>query len=123
MPLLRETILLFALNLLDAVLTIIWVRNGIAGEGNQLMARLLEMGNLPFLAVKLAIGSLVAIVILSWGDLRVARYGLTFAIAVYLCLMSVHLVTGLSALGYISPSTVTELAAIPSQIFALIFRT
>jgi hypothetical protein len=56
MSLLRPTFLLFALNILDALLTIVWVRSGIAIEGNQLMARLLDMGNLPFLGFKAAIG-------------------------------------------------------------------
>jgi len=123
MPLLRQTFLLFGLNLLDALLTIVWVRNGVATEGNQLMARLLDIGNLPFLSVKVAIGFLAALVILHWGDLRVARYGLTVALAVYLGLMTVHIFTGLSAFGYVSASTLNDLAAWPDQILAFFFRT
>lgn len=123
MPLLRQTFLLFGLNLLDALLTIVWVRNGIATEGNQLMARLLDIGNLPFLSVKVALGFLAALVILHWGDLRVARYGLTVALAVYLGLMTVHIFTGLSAFGYVSASTLNDLAAWPDQILAFFFTT
>jgi len=118
MSLLRQTFLLFALNLLDALLTIVWVRNGVAAEGNQMMARLLDIGNLPFLAVKVAIGALAAVVILYWGDLRVARYGLSVALAVYLGLMTVHIFTGLSAFGYISASTVKEFSDWSGQIVA-----
>ena len=118
MPLLRETFLLFALNLLDAILTIDWVRNGVATEGNQWMARLLDIGNVPFLTVKVAIGFLAALVILHWGERSVARYGLAIALAVYLGLMGVHVFTGLSAFGYVSPAFLSDLAAFPGEIVA-----
>jgi len=39
------------------------VRNGFATEGNQLMAELLDIGDLPFLAVKVAVGGVAAIVL------------------------------------------------------------
>ena len=60
MHLLGQACLLFALNFLDAVLTIYWVRNGFATEGNQLMAILLDIGDVPFLLVKLSIGAIAA---------------------------------------------------------------
>jgi len=102
MHLFRETFLLFSLNILDALLTIVWVRNGVAGEGNLLMARLLDTGDFAFLGAKIAIGIITAMVLLRWGNLRLARYGLTVALAIYIGLMGVHVVTGLSALGYFS---------------------
>src|SRR5262245_10819506 len=101
MHLFRETFLLFSLNLLDAILTIIWVRNGVATEGNQLMARLLDSGDITFLAAKIAIGTITALVLLRWGNRRLARYGLTLALAVYISLMGIHVMTGLTAFGYI----------------------
>jgi hypothetical protein len=101
MLLFRETLLLFSLNLLDALLTIVWVRNGIAAEGNQILAPLLETGDYTFLAVKLAIGTVAAMVLLRWSDVPVAKYGLTAALVVYVGLMGVHLFTGLAAFGYI----------------------
>jgi hypothetical protein len=107
MPLLRPTFLLFALNFLDALLTIVWVRSGVAAEGNQLMAKLLDMGNLPF-GVKVGIGFVAAAVILNWQDLRVARYGLSVALAIYMGLMTVHLFTGLAAVGYIPVAIVNS---------------
>ena len=61
MQLLAPTFLLFVLNLLDALLTVVWVRAGVATEGNQLMASLLDIGNVPFLGVKIAIGFVTAI--------------------------------------------------------------
>ena len=102
MHLFRETFLLFSLNLLDAILTIVWVRNGVATEGNELMARLLDSGDFTFLTAKIAIGTITALVLLRWGNRRLAKYGLTVALAVYISLMGIHLVTGLSAFGYIS---------------------
>jgi len=97
MHLLVPTILLFALNLLDALLTIVWVRSGVATEGNQLMAHLLDIGNGPFLIVKIAIGAFAAVVLCKWGNRRTARYGLAVALSVYIGLMGIHLFTGLSA--------------------------
>jgi hypothetical protein len=119
MQLFRETFLLFSLNLLDALLTIIWVRNGVASEGNQLMARLLEKGDFTFLGAKIAIGTIAAVVILRWGDLRLARYGVSLALAVYISLMGIHVFTGLSAFGYISNSFLHDLATWRDGLLAL----
>ena len=113
MHLFRETFLLFSLNLLDAMLTIIWVRNGVATEGNHLMARLLDSGDFSFLSAKIAIGTITALVLLRWGNRTLARYGLSLALAGYISLMGIHVVTGLSAFGYISKTTIENM-----QIFA-----
>jgi hypothetical protein len=118
MHLMRQTFLLFSLNLLDAVLTIFWVRHGVAIESNQLMANLLEIGNFPFLAVKLAMGAVTAIVILYWGDRRIARLGMTLAISVYLGLMGVHIFTGLSAFGLLSSNQLHDFASWAGQLLA-----
>lgn len=111
MKLSRQTFLLFFLNFLDAVLTIYWVRNGFATEGNQLMAGLLDIGYAPFLIVKLGIGALAAFVLSRWGNLRVARYGLTLALALYISLMGVHFMTGLSAFGFISETVIQDFSS------------
>jgi Domain of unknown function (DUF5658) len=110
--------LLFALNLLDALLTIVWVRSGVATEGNQLMASLLDIGNGPFLGVKIMIGFVAAIVLYKYRHKSVARYGLAVALAVYIGLMGIHMFTGLAAFGYVSNSTLRELAEIPGQLLA-----
>ena len=109
---------LFALNLFDAILTIYWVRNGFASEGNQLMAGLLDMGNTPFLLVKIAMGALTALVLSRFSDLKIAKLGLAIALGVYVSLMFVHVVTGLSAFGYISEETVNQFGIISHQAFA-----
>ncbi|MEP6945987.1 MAG: DUF5658 family protein [Acidobacteriota bacterium] len=120
MPLAAPTLLLFALNLLDALLTIIWVRSGVATEGNQLMAGLLDIGNGPFLAAKIGVGAIAAIVLLRWGSRPMARYGVAVALAVYISLMGIHIFTGLSAMGYISANFLHDLTKYPEQFFALL---
>jgi len=118
MQLLAPVLLLFALNLLDAVLTILWVRSGVATEGNQLMASLLDIGDGPFLAVKIAIGAVTAIVLFRCGHRPLAKYGVTLALAVYLGLMAVHAFTGLSAFGYVSNTFIQDLGTFAGQLFA-----
>jgi len=118
MHLFAAPFLLFGLNLLDALLTIIWVRSGVATEGNQLMARLLDIGNGPFLGVKIAVGLVAAFVLYKWGDRPLAKYGLSIAIAIYLGLMGVHLFTGLAAFGIVSNTSIQNVVEFPQQILA-----
>lgn len=105
------TILLFSLNLLDALLTIVWVRNGVATESNQLMASLLDIGDGPFLAVKIGMGLIVAAVLFKWGSRPVARYGVAVALATYIGVIGIHIITGLSAVGYVSNTFLNDLTA------------
>jgi len=119
MHLINQIVLLFGLNLLDALLTIFWVRSGVATESNQLMAELLNVGNFPFLSVKIAMGAVAAIVLWRYANNRMARFGLTASLAVYLGLMIVHVFTGLSAFGYISDVSIWQLGDV-STIFALV---
>lgn len=102
--------LLFSLNLLDAQLTLFWVRMGVAREGNFVMSRLLECGEGPFLAVKLAIGAFAAWVLYRWYDRALARRGLALALGLYLALMFLHGLTALSAFDY-------EPIALMAQLF------
>ena len=121
MQLLAPTFLLFSLNLLDALLTIVWVRSGVATEGNQLMASLLDIGNGPFLGVKIAIGAVAAVVLFRWGHRPLARYGLAIALAVYVGLMGIHLFTGLAAFGYVSNTAVQEWTEFSGHFLAVGF--
>ncbi|MDQ2746246.1 MAG: DUF5658 family protein [Acidobacteriota bacterium] len=108
MKLSQQTLLLFGLNFMDAVLTIYWVHNGYASEGNQLMAGLLDIGYAPFFCVKVAIGAVAAIVFWYFGNLKVARGGLSLVLVIYSSLMVVHIVTGLSASGLVSETAINE---------------
>ena len=118
MQLYRQALFLFTLNFLDAVMTIYWVHNGFASEGNQLMAGLLEIGYLPFLAVKLLVGAVAATVLWRWRNLRLAKYGLTFVLAIYISLMGVHFLTGLSAFGFISDALLNDFSHLTQNFFA-----
>lgn len=100
-----KSLLLFLLNWLDAQLTILWVRGGVATEGNGLMAYLLDLGNAPFLCAKLAVGALVAYTLYRFSHLALARRGLRLTLGLYLALMLVHAATGASALGWQPPDT------------------
>ena len=98
-----KSLLLFLLNWLDAQLTILWVRGGVATEGNGLMAYLLDHGNAPFLSTKLMVGALVAYTLYRFSHITLARRGLQVVLALYLTLMGVHAATGASALGWHPP--------------------
>lgn len=121
MQVLRPVILLFLLNLFDAVLTLFWVRNGLAPEGNHLMARLLDMGDFPFLAVKLTVGALTAFVLWYWSNFRLAKIGLVLTLTLYTGLMGVHFVTGLSVFGLISDNLFNNFSVWTNTVFALFF--
>jgi len=119
MHLTRQTTLLFLLNLIDGVLTIYWVQNGFATEGNQLMASMLEIGSFYFLAVKIAVGGITVFVLSYWGHHKLARYGVTLALTAYLGLMFVHLATGLVAAGIVSDRMIDEFSTWSNVVFAL----
>lgn len=95
---LSKSLLLFLLNWLDAQLTLIWLRAGVAEEGNALMARVLALGECPFLTFKICLGAAVALFLFRWSHLALARQGLRASLAVYLALMLIHLATSLHAL-------------------------
>lgn len=118
MILFREAFLLFSLNLLDALLTIVWVRNGIAEEANALMAKLLEMGDLSFLLAKIAIGAFAAFVFMRTANSRLTKYGIALTLAVYVSLMGVHLMTGLTAAGLISSTSIENFRVIAESALA-----
>jgi hypothetical protein len=115
-----KSLLLFVLNWLDAQLTIMWVRGGVATEGNGLMAYLLNLGNAPFLLSKLLIGGLVAYTFWRFSHVSLARRGLHFALCMYLTLMLVHAATGASAMGWQPPEALASLLHIPDRLLALI---
>jgi len=100
---LSKSCLLFTLNWLDAQLTLLWIRLGVASEGNTLMARILEHGDLTFLAAKLAIGGFAAYILYRCAHLPLAKRGLNVVLGIYVILMLVHVATGCVALGWQTP--------------------
>ena len=118
---LSKSCLLFGLNWLDAQLTLLWLRLNVATEGNALMARILEHGELTFLGAKLAVGALAAYLLYRCAHLPLARHGLTAVLGIYLALMGVHVATGCSALGWNAPVIVLEyFVALPDTLFAFL---
>ena len=103
---LSKALLLFAMNWLDAQLTVLWLRLDVATEGNGLMAELLNHGETSFLSVKLAIGAVSAYILYRFAEIPIARRGMKVVLGIYLALMAVHAVTGFSALGWHAPATV-----------------
>ena len=121
MSALTKSLLLFALNMLDAQLTVVWVRAGVATEGNGLMARLLEAGDVPFLGTKLIVGALVACVLFHFASHPLARRGMRLVLGLYLALMIVHAATGLSALNLLEPEAVLAfLGRTPMTLLAVL---
>jgi hypothetical protein len=103
---LSKSCLLFALNLIDAQLTLVWIRMNVATEGNALMARILEHGDLSFFGAKVVIGGVAAYILYRYAHLPLAKHGLTAVLGVYLILMVVHAAAGCSALGWQTPALV-----------------
>ena len=116
---LSKALLLFAMNWLDAQLTILWVRLHIATEGNGVMATLLDHSENSFLSVKLVIGALSAYVLYRFAEIPIARRGMKLVLALYLAIMLVHMMTGFSALGWHAPATVlTYFVSLPKAFVA-----
>jgi hypothetical protein len=116
---LSKAILLFAINWLDAQLTILWVRLHVATEGNGVMATLLNHSENSFLSVKLVIGALSAYILYRFAEIPIARRGMKVVLAIYLALMVVHVATGFSALGWHAPATVlTYFISLPRAFVA-----
>ena len=119
MPALSKALLLFAMNWLDAQLTILWVRLNVATEGNGLMAGLLNHGDAPFLSVKLAIGALAGYTLYRFAEIPIARRGMKLVLGIYAVLMLVHVATGFSAFGWHAPVTVfSYFVSLPSAFLA-----
>jgi len=116
---LSKAILLFAMNWLDAQLTILWVRLNVATEGNGVMATLLNHSEGSFLSVKLAIGAISAYVLYRFSEIPIARRGMKVVLTIYVALMVVHMLTGFSALGWHAPATVlTYFVSLPRAFVA-----
>ena len=103
---LYKSLLLFAMNGIDAQLTLLWIRLNVATEGNHLMAKLLTHGEWSFLGVKLIVGAFAAYVLYRCSHVSLARRGMTLVLVLYTGLMLVHAATGCIALGWQGPMIV-----------------
>lgn len=115
-----KSLLLFAMNWLDGQLTILWVRLNVATEGNGVMARLLNVGEAPFLTTKLAVGAFAAYILYRCAHLTLARRGMRLVLVIYCTLMCVHAATGFFALGWLAPEAVLSyFVSAPKAVMAL----
>jgi Domain of unknown function (DUF5658) len=116
---LSKSLLLFALNWVDAQLTILWIHLNVATEGNKLMAGLISTSEAQFLVVKLVIGAFAALVLYRGAHIPLARRGMQFVLTVYVLLMVVHGATAFTALGWDAPGAVLAfLASLPGALVA-----
>ena len=102
MNLWRSVAILFALNIIDALVTIMWIRSGVTTEGNYLMASVLDFGFAPFFAVKIGMGIFTCAVLLYGSEYRLARVGTRIALVAYSFAIASHILTGFAAKGYFS---------------------
>lgn len=117
---LSKSCLVFALNWLDAQLTLLWIRLDVAREGNVLMARILEHGELTFLVAKLAVGAFTAYILYRCAHLPLAKRGLNIVLGIYAILMLVHVATGCVALGWQTPVVVLGyVGSLPNAFLSL----
>lgn len=122
MSALAKSLLLFTLNWLDGQLTLFWVHSNIASEGNSLMNELLNLGDGPFILVKIAIGAFAAVTLYRCSHLPLARRGMQLVLSIYGVLMLAHLATGMSALGWTQPlALVTYITEIPHVVLTMLF--
>lgn len=117
---LYKSCLLFILNLLDAQLTLVWIRLNVATEGNALMAFILNHGDWAFLGAKLAVGAFAALVLYRCSHLPLAKYGLSVVLCIYVLIMVVHAATGCVALGWNAPiEALIYLETLPRTLLSL----
>src|SRR5229473_8502226 len=117
---LAKSVVLFALNWLDAQLTLFWVHSRLATEGNGLMSELLKAGDAPFLLVKVAVGAFAAYTLYRCSHLPLARRGMQLVLTIYVALMFIHAATGMSALGWHQPlAMVNYLSKVPYALLTL----
>ena len=81
------------LNLLDAICTLVWIRAGVASEGNPLMDQAMSHGPVGFMVVKLALVSLSVGLLWRLRHRRAAATALVTSAIAYSAIMLVHLST------------------------------
>ena len=85
------------------------------------MNQLLQLGDAPFLLVKLAIGGFAAYVLYRCAHLMLARRGMQLVLGIYFAIMVVHVATGMSALGWSQPlAVVTYVCNMPHAFLTLL---
>ncbi len=82
---------LIVLNLLDAVFTLIWIKSGVAIEGNPFMDRALAHGAIGFMVIKLSLVSLGVLLLWRLRHRRAAATALVASAIAYTSILMLHL--------------------------------
>jgi hypothetical protein len=80
----------FALNIADALFTLIWLRRG-GSEGNPIMDWFLQQGDWAFLGQKCLVVGLWLVVLVVHKNFQIARAGLWFLLALYAGIFVYHI--------------------------------
>lgn len=83
--------MLFVLNAIDAVATVTWVSAGMATEANPLMAHLLELHPVVFVATKLALVGLCSYLLWKHCDRWLSVAATVVLVGIYYTLVAYHL--------------------------------
>jgi Domain of unknown function (DUF5658) len=82
---------LVVLNLLDAVFTLVWIKSGVASEGNPFMDRAMAHGPVGFMVIKLALVSLSVLLLWRLRHRRAAATALVATAIAYASILCLHL--------------------------------
>ena len=93
--------LILVLNILDAILTSLWVSSGVAVEGNPVMAAVMQYGYGPFVLGKVALVGLGVGLLYRYREERFARLALVPAALLYSFVMGNHLGIGAMVSGIV----------------------
>lgn len=81
----------FMLNLVDAMLTLVWIKLGIAVEANPIMAYMLSAGDGWFIAIKIIAIAVACTILSSLKRYRLAKIVAISACALYVAITLLHL--------------------------------
>ena len=82
---------LFGLNIYDGLVTLIWIKLGVATEANPMLENIIEHSALQFLAVKLSLVLLGCLLLWRFREEALARQGAYLLTAIYFILACYHL--------------------------------
>jgi len=83
--------LIFSFNLVDGLLTLLWVYMGIAEEANPIMAYFLNLGPLYFLGIKIFGVAALLCFVHRFYDMMLARILVMLVFLSYLFVLGIHL--------------------------------
>lgn len=82
---------LVVLNMVDAVFTLVWVKTGVAAEGNPFMDRAMAHGAVGFMVIKLALVSLGVLLLWRLRHRKAAAAALVASAIGYVSIVCFHL--------------------------------